>query len=108
MTLGSVGKECTRGQQTPIEVLPLRGGRYGLISGLRRVEALKAFELVVSRYPDSTKAPGALFKIGRLQQAAGKTTAARASFEKVLKDYPDSPAAGLARQRLEQLGTRRY
>ncbi|NNL72310.1 MAG: ParB N-terminal domain-containing protein [Silicimonas sp.] len=35
---------AARGQQTPIEVLPLRGGRYGLISGLRRVEALTALD----------------------------------------------------------------
>ncbi len=70
-------------------------------------EAQQAFELVVERYPDSTKAPGALFKIGRLQQAAGKNDAARASFKRVLTDYPDSPAAGLAGQRLEQLGAGR-
>ncbi len=31
-----------RGQQTPIEVVALGEGLYGLISGLRRVEALKA------------------------------------------------------------------
>ena len=31
-----------RGQQTPIEVVTISGGRYGLISGLRRVEALRA------------------------------------------------------------------
>lgn len=67
-------------------------------------EALQAFQLVVERYPDSTKAPGALFKIGRLQQAAGDQEAAGESYEKVLTDYPDSPAAGLARQRLDQLG----
>ena len=30
-----------RGQQTPIEVLQVSGGRFGLISGLRRVLALK-------------------------------------------------------------------
>jgi tol-pal system protein YbgF len=66
--------------------------------------AQQAFEVVVSRYPDSNKAPGALFKIGRLQQASGDTAAARSSFQRVLDDYPDSPAAGLARQRLDQLG----
>lgn len=33
---------ATRGQQTPIEVLALSSGRFGLISGLRRLEALKA------------------------------------------------------------------
>jgi ParB family chromosome partitioning protein len=31
-----------RGQQTPIEVVRLLGGKFGLISGLRRVEALRA------------------------------------------------------------------
>ncbi len=31
-----------RGQQTPVEVVTLSGGRFGLISGLRRVEALRA------------------------------------------------------------------
>lgn len=30
-----------RGQQTPVEVVTLSGGRFGLISGLRRVEALR-------------------------------------------------------------------
>ena len=67
-------------------------------------EAQEAFERVVSQYPDSTKAPGALFKIGRLQQASGDTAAARSSYQRVLDDYPASPAAGLARQRLDQLG----
>ena len=33
---------AARGQQTPIEVLTLPSGHFGLISGLRRVEALKA------------------------------------------------------------------
>ena len=33
---------AARGQQTPIEVLQLSSGRFGLISGLRRLEALKA------------------------------------------------------------------
>lgn len=31
----------TRGQQTPVEVVALEGGRYGLISGWRRVQALR-------------------------------------------------------------------
>jgi ParB family chromosome partitioning protein len=33
---------AARGQQTPIEVLRLSGGTFGLISGLRRYEALRA------------------------------------------------------------------
>ncbi len=70
----------------------------------RNKEALKAFERVVSRHPNSSKVPGALFKIGRLQQAAGKQEAARSSYQKVVDEYPSSSAAGLARQKLKQLG----
>ena len=70
----------------------------------RNTEALQAFGVVVDKYPGSTKAPGALFKVGRLQQAAGEPDAARASYRRVVSDYPDAPAAGLARQKLEQLG----
>lgn len=33
---------AARGQQAPVEVLQLSSGRFGLISGLRRVEALRA------------------------------------------------------------------
>lgn len=33
-----------RGQQTPIEVAPLEDGRYGLISGWRRLQALRKIE----------------------------------------------------------------
>ncbi|GFE52465.1 chromosome partitioning protein ParB [Roseobacter cerasinus] len=46
-----------RGQQTPIEVLELAPGRYGLISGWRRVQALRQLEagtvLAIIRKPDT-------------------------------------------------------
>ena len=50
-----------RGQQTAIEVTALDGGRYGLISGWRRVQALRAIEasevLAIIRTPqDSAEA----------------------------------------------------
>ena len=48
-----------RGQQTPIEVVPLPGETYGLISGLRRIEALKAVGtphvLAVIRRPETAR-----------------------------------------------------
>lgn len=50
---------AARGQQTPIEVLRT-GGRYGLISGLRRVMALKALGetdvLALIRQPETAEA----------------------------------------------------
>ena len=49
-----------RGQQTPIEVLPLGDGTYGLISGLRRMEALKRLGqgevLAILRKPETSQA----------------------------------------------------
>lgn len=51
---------AARGQQTPIEVLRVSGGRYGLISGLRRVIALKALGetqvLALVRRPETAQA----------------------------------------------------
>lgn len=48
---------ATRGQQTPIEVVQLGDGSYGLISGLRRIQALKSLNeprvLALIRTPDS-------------------------------------------------------
>lgn len=49
-----------RGQQTPIEVLSLGNGSYGLISGLRRMEALKRLGqgevLAILRKPETSRA----------------------------------------------------
>jgi ParB family chromosome partitioning protein len=49
-----------RGQQTPIEVVRLSDGKFGLISGLRRVEALRALEsshvLALVKKPESSQA----------------------------------------------------
>jgi len=49
-----------RGQQTPVEVLPLSAGRFGLISGLRRIAALKALGqdsvLALVRRPETAEA----------------------------------------------------
>ena len=48
-----------RGQQTPIEVVRLSGGQFGLISGLRRIEALRALDqgtvLALIRQPDDAR-----------------------------------------------------
>lgn len=49
---------AARGQQTPVEVVRLPGGRFGLISGLRRMEALRALGarevLALVRQPESS------------------------------------------------------
>ena len=48
-----------RGQQTPVEVVRLSGGKFGLISGLRRIEALARLGhdsvLALVRQPESSR-----------------------------------------------------
>lgn len=61
-----------RGQQTPIEVADLGGGRYGLISGWRRLRALQALA-------QETGAPGQVLAL--LRAPAQATDAYRAMIE---------------------------
>jgi len=64
--------------------------------------ALDSFTALVERFPASPKVPDALFKAGLSEWSLKETTAAKASWQRVVKDYSSSNAAGLARQRLEQ------
>ncbi|MEO8466734.1 MAG: tol-pal system protein YbgF [Gammaproteobacteria bacterium] len=66
-------------------------------------DALPEFMKVTTQYPQSAKMPDALLKIGYCQGELGDKTAARASLQQVMKQFPDTTAARLASQRLEQL-----
>lgn len=69
----------------------------------KREEARAAFLIVTEQFIDSNKRPDALFKIGIIDEYLGKTTSATAFYSRVLKEYPDSSAAGLAEQRMSGL-----
>lgn len=58
--------------------------------------ASENYSLVLSRWPESPKAPDAMFALGECQpqKAATKT------FEALIAKYPDTPAAKKAKQRL--------
>ena len=64
--------------------------------------ALESFNSLLDRFPASPKVPDALFKGGLAQWELGDKTLARGTWARVVKDYPGSNAATLARQRLEQ------
>ena len=64
--------------------------------------APESFDTLVERFPASPKVPDALFKAGLSHWSLKETTAAKADWQRVVKDYPSSNAAGLARRRLEQ------
>jgi tol-pal system protein YbgF len=65
--------------------------------------ATSALRNLLQQFPASAKAPDALLKIGMAQVEKKQKDEARATLQKVVADYPTSSAAGLAKQRLEQL-----
>lgn len=64
--------------------------------------ALESYTALVERFPASPKVPDALFKSGLTQMELKQPDQAKATWRRVMKDYPNSNAAGLARQRLSQ------
>lgn len=64
--------------------------------------ALDSYTALIERFPASPKVPDALFKSGLTQMELKQPDQAKASWRRVMKDYPNSNAAGLARQRLSQ------
>ena len=65
--------------------------------------ALIEFQRLVERFPESPKVPGALLTIGYIQHAAGDLEAAQAPLSRVARDYPGTPAADMATQRLQRI-----
>lgn len=65
--------------------------------------AVAYYDQVVSRFPRSARAPTALYKLGRLEEARGNVPAARNYYDRVLKEYPRSDDADVVRDRLKNL-----
>src|SRR6185369_11086738 len=65
--------------------------------------ALPEFQKVIEKYPQSSKLPNALLKVGYCQSELGNKSAARTALQQVMKQFPDTTAARLATQQLEKL-----
>jgi len=65
--------------------------------------ALKAFQDLLDNYPDSTKAPDALLKIGYTHYELEQWDSARAALTQVQELYPDSTLSRLAENRLRSM-----
>lgn len=61
------------------------------------------FDELLRRFPESRRAPGALYKIGLMAERRGDRTKARTSYQQLMQRYPRSEEADLARGRLESL-----
>lgn len=61
------------------------------------------YRQVLSRFPQADVAPTALYKLGLLAERRGDRTGARALFERVIREYPQSDEADLARDKIANL-----
>jgi len=66
-------------------------------------QAISKFYDVVTRYPKGSKAPASLLAQGNIFVSMGDTPDARLALSKLIRDYPNSEEAALARQKLTQL-----
>ena len=66
-------------------------------------KAIEAFAAVGTSSPDTSKAPDALLKKGLAESELGRTEAARATLNEVIRRYPQNDAARLAREQLSRL-----
>jgi tol-pal system protein YbgF len=66
-------------------------------------EAVAAYDRVITNYPGSASVPQAYYKRGVTLMRLGDVDRARESWEALMKQYPDSQQAVLAKQGLERL-----
>jgi len=66
--------------------------------------AAAVYQQVVKSYPNSPRAPSALYKLGLLAERRGDKAAARTYYARVVAGYPRSDEANLARDKLQRLG----
>ena len=62
------------------------------------------YRRVAKEYPTSSRAPAALYGLGLLAERRGDKTGAREAYNQLLKSYPKSDEAALARDRLKAIG----
>lgn len=68
----------------------------------KRQDAIDKFLELINKFPQGLKVPTALYKIGVIYESANDKRNANIYFERVLLEYPDSPEATLAKNRLNQ------
>lgn len=66
-------------------------------------EAIAEFKIVHDKYPKSSKSASALLKLAIAYSELHDPATARATFEKVIQAFPDTPSAKLAKANLDKL-----
>ena len=78
------------------------GELYLVIEPADPEAARQAFTLLLNEYPGNAKVPDALYKLGRVQYIKGNPQRAREYLERVMREFPDSSAARLAGDFIDQ------
>jgi tol-pal system protein YbgF len=78
------------------------GELYLVIDPADPEAARQSFTLLLNEYPQDAKVPDALYKLGRVQYIKGNPQRAREYLERVMREYPDSSAARLAGDFIDQ------
>jgi TolA-binding protein len=65
--------------------------------------AVVYYTQVITRYKSSPRASTALFRLGRIEEGRRNVAAARTYYERLIREYPTSDDADLARERLRTL-----
>ena len=66
----------------------------------KKDDAAYYFATVVKNYPKSPKASEALYKVGVIMQEKNDTAKAKAVYQQVIKQFPNSESAKQAQKRL--------
>ena len=64
--------------------------------------ARQSFKLLLDQYPDNAKVPDALYKLGKVHFLKGNRERSRSYLDQVIAQYPEHPAAQLARDFLDE------
>uniref|UniRef100_A0A7V0Z3Z2 Tol-pal system protein YbgF n=1 Tax=candidate division WOR-3 bacterium TaxID=2052148 RepID=A0A7V0Z3Z2_UNCW3 len=68
----------------------------------KRQDAVDTFNELLNKYTQSNKRSTALYKIGIIYEEAKDTKTAKIYYERVIKEFPNSPEASLAKERLNK------
>ena len=66
-------------------------------------EALEIFNQIIDQYPDSEKMMESILKSGFSHQELGDLITAKAIYQRVIREYPNSSASSLAKERLNKI-----
>lgn len=64
-------------------------------------KAVNALQELVRKYPQSARVPTALYRMGIIYEEAKDPKSARFYYNQVIRDFPNSPEAALARSKLQ-------